>query len=70
MHSNSRSWSSTSALRLSISTARDSVEEILDQWYGPNELLFKVRAKDGDIYILRHDEREDEWSLESSRRAL
>jgi hypothetical protein len=46
------------------------VEEILDQWYGPNELLFKVRAEDGDIYILRHDEREDEWSLESFRRAL
>ena len=26
------------------------VEEILDQWYGPNDIFFKVRADDGNLY--------------------
>jgi hypothetical protein len=45
------------------------VEEVLDQWYGPNDLYFKVRADDGNLYILRnHGSTPDgEWSLESFR---
>jgi hypothetical protein len=31
------------------------VEEILDQWYGPRDIFFKVRSDDGNVYILRHD---------------
>jgi uncharacterized protein (UPF0128 family) len=45
------------------------VEEVLDQWYGPDSTFFKVRADDGNLYILSHvtfGER-DEWSLESFR---
>ena len=44
------------------------VEEILDQWYGLNEIFFKVRADDGNLYILRHNSSPDEWQLESFRR--
>ena len=44
------------------------VEEILDQWYGPSEIYFKVRADDGNLYILRHNRSPDEWQLESFRR--
>jgi hypothetical protein len=44
------------------------VEEVLDQWYGPNETFFKVRADDGNLYILRHNNAPDEWLLESFRR--
>jgi hypothetical protein len=44
------------------------VEEILDQWYGPDETFFKVRADDGNLYILLHDHSADEWQLESFRR--
>ena len=29
------------------------VEEVLDQWHGLNDLFFKVRADDGNLYILR-----------------
>ena len=29
------------------------VEELLDQWYGPSDSYFKVRADDGNLYILR-----------------
>jgi len=44
------------------------VEEVLDQWYGPGDTFFKVRADDGNLYILRHNGLADEWSLESFRR--
>jgi len=43
------------------------VEEVLDQWYSPNGVFFKVRADDGHLYLLRHDQPTDEWSLESFR---
>ena len=29
------------------------VEEVLDQWYGPDDTFFKVRADDHNLYILR-----------------
>ena len=45
------------------------VEEVLDQWYGVGYQCFKVRADDGNIYILRHQLSEDCWSLDSFRRA-
>ncbi len=47
-----------------------SVEEVIDQWYGPQDTFFKVRANDGNVYILRRrsTEPEGEWSLESFRR--
>jgi hypothetical protein len=44
------------------------VAEVLDQWYGMGYRCFKVRADDGDTYILRHNVREDEWVLDSFRR--
>ena len=45
------------------------VEEILDQWYGPNDIFFKVRADDGNLYILSTGTSNAgrEWSLESFR---
>jgi hypothetical protein len=47
-----------------------SVQELLDQWYGPDAMFFKVRADDGNLYILRHNTSPavDEWSLEAFRR--
>ena len=46
-----------------------SVEELLDQWYGPRDVFFKVKANDGNVYILRRRSTtpEGEWSLESFR---
>src|SRR3977135_3117393 len=45
------------------------VEEILDQWYGLNDIFFKVRADDGNLYILSTGTSNAgrEWSLESFR---
>jgi hypothetical protein len=45
------------------------VMEVLDQWYGIGYRCFKLRADDGNIYILRHNEEEDEWVLDSFRRS-
>ena len=44
------------------------VKDVLDQWYGVGYQCFKVRADDGNIYILRHQINEDCWLLDSFRR--
>jgi hypothetical protein len=44
------------------------VEHVLDQWYGPEYECFKVRADDGNVYILRHRDQDDAWTLDSFRR--
>jgi hypothetical protein len=45
------------------------VRDILDQWYGVGYQCFKVRAEDGNLYILRHNtEEEGAWTLDSFRR--
>lgn len=44
------------------------VREIEDQWYSPSEQYFKVRACDGNVYILCHDEGNDCWSLTAFRK--
>lgn len=41
------------------------IEAILDRWYGPDYAYFKVRASDGGLYLLRHDERQDLWEIHS-----
>lgn len=47
------------------------VEEVIDQWYGPSDLFFKVRADDGNLYVLRQHQSvpENTWSLEAFREA-
>jgi hypothetical protein len=45
------------------------VEEIIDQWYGPEHIFFKLRADDSNLYILRQRTSvpEGEWDLVSFR---
>ncbi|NWG12018.1 MAG: hypothetical protein HXY20_00610 [Acidobacteria bacterium] len=45
-----------------------SVECVEDQWYSPSATYFRVRADDGNLYVLRHDEECDIWTLEAFRR--
>lgn len=46
-----------------------SIAEVIDQWYGPEDVFFKVLAEDGNLYILRNhgSDTEGEWSLEAFR---
>ena len=45
------------------------VEEVLDQWYGPQDAFYKIRADDGNLYILRRESSSPEgaWPLVSLR---
>ena len=51
-----------------IAGQRFAVEAIDDRWAGPDHRYFRVTADDGDTYILRHDEREQAWTLDAYRR--
>ena len=43
------------------------VESVEDQWYTPEAVYFRVRADDGNTYVMGHREANDEWTLESFR---
>jgi len=41
------------------------IASIEDRWQEPNAEYFKVRSVDGKLYLLRYDERADDWTLQS-----
>jgi hypothetical protein len=45
------------------------VNEVLDQWYDPESISYRVRADDGNLYILRQrtSSPTGEWDLVSFR---
>lgn len=45
------------------------VEAVLDQWYDPEHIFYKVRADDGNLYILRQSTSRPDghWQLVSFR---
>ena len=47
------------------------VEELLDQWYGPSDTFFKVRADDSNLYILSRESSSPvaRWQLVSFRKS-
>ena len=45
------------------------VRGIIDRWYGPDYEYFKIRADDGNSYILKYDGRMDSWELEYFERS-
>ena len=45
------------------------IHEIDGQWYSPAASYFRVRADDGNFYVLRHDEVQDSWTLDAFRAA-
>ena len=56
-------------VRFRLDSHEYMVEEVLDQWHGPEHKYFKVRADDGNVYILRHQTSvpDGEWDLVSFR---
>ena len=42
---------------------RVEVAEVLDRWLGSDRSYYKVRAVDGDLYILLHEPGIDRWEL-------
>jgi hypothetical protein len=43
------------------------VDELDGRWYSPDASYFRVRADDGNYYVLRHDEAQDLWTLDGFR---
>lgn len=39
------------------------VTENIDQWHGEGYRYFKLKADDGNLYILRFDEAKADWDL-------
>lgn len=48
--------------------AQVEVTEVVDRWLAPDHRYFKVRDREGAIYILRHDVVTGRWELTSFRR--
>jgi hypothetical protein len=45
------------------------VQDLDGQWYSPDATYFRVRAQDGNYYVLRHDIGQDSWTLDGFRAA-
>ncbi len=43
------------------------VSGIVESWYTPDHLCFKVEAEDGGIYLLEHHEYQDSWRVRRVR---
>ncbi len=56
-------------LRFAIRGRVFEVAEVDDQWYSPEARYFRVRADDGNFYVLRHDEIAGDWTLDAFRAA-
>lgn len=56
-------------LRFFLDERPFAVEAVLDQWYSPDAIYFRVQASDGNHYVLRHRTglEEDSWTLEAFR---
>ena len=54
-------------VRFTMNGVTRAVVAVVDRWYGPGDLWFRVEADDGGIYILRYCTAEDCWTLESFR---
>ena len=40
------------------------IASVVDRWQDPEAEYFKVRTTDGKLYLLRYNERTDEWTLQ------
>jgi hypothetical protein len=54
---------------LILGDRRVDVAEVIDAWLAPDHRYFKLRGTDGDVYLVRHDERSDSWELTMFRAA-
>ena len=55
-------------LRFTLGDRTIAVADVLDRWYGERERYFRVRAEDGDVYVLKYSDADDAWELVSFTR--
>ena len=58
-------------IRFRLEGRQYHVETVLDQWYDPESIFYKVRADDGNFYILRQQTSTPDgmWDLVSFRQS-
>jgi hypothetical protein len=44
------------------------VDDLLDRWYGNDADYFRVRGRDGHLYVLKYLRQQDRWELSSFTR--
>ena len=54
-------------LRFTVRGRSYDVVSVDDQWYSPEARYFRVKVGDGNLYVLKHDERRDVWTLDAFR---
>jgi hypothetical protein len=54
-------------LRFTAGANTYTIDRVDDKWYSPDATYFRVTANDGNVYVLRHDETKDEWTMEAFR---
>ncbi len=54
-------------VRFTLDSQPLEVTAVEDQWYSPEAEFFRVRAADGNSYVLRHSLGQDQWTLEAFR---
>jgi hypothetical protein len=55
--------------RFHIGERAFEIERIVDAWLAPDHRYFKVRTRDGELCILRHDVAAGGWELTLFQRA-
>ena len=46
------------------------VQKVVESWYEPDRLCFKVMAEDGHTYRLEHHERDNSWQVKKVYKRL
>ena len=54
-------------LRFTLRGRLFEVQEVEDRWHSPGTIYLRVRADDGNSYVLRHDESMDAWTLDGPK---
>ena len=55
-------------LRFTLGDRTIQIIEVVDRWLGETERYFRVRGDDGNTYILKYVEGDDQWELASFTR--
>jgi len=55
-------------LRFVLGDHTVEVDDLLDRWYGDDADYFRVRGRDGHLYVLKHLRGHDRWELTSFTR--
>jgi hypothetical protein len=54
--------------RFGLSGAEVEIAEVVDRWLAPDHRYFKLRDREGHVYILRNDVASERWELTFFRR--